>query len=383
MKIVFTGGGTGGHFYPLIAVAEELNKFIKERNINNAKLYYISPTPYDVEILKKNNLIYKKISTGKSRSYGDSHSIFDSIKNFFDYFKTFFGILKSIVVMFSIYPDVVFAKGGYGSFPVLFAARILLIPAIIHESDTVPGRVNKWAGKFAKKIAISFPQTVKYFKEEKVAHTGQPIRRSVKKPLPHGAYEYLRLEKDIPIILVLGGSQGSLIINKIILKSLISLTEKYQIIHQVGEGHIDNVKKISEDILQENPYKERYKPFGFLNDEAMEMAAGVSSFVVSRAGSTIFEIAAWQLPSIIIPITHSVNNHQFENAYAYARSGSCKVIEEKNLSPEILVSEINELIENNTEREEMINSTKEFHKDDSAEKIAKEILKISLKHEQI
>src|SRR3989344_5923626 len=137
MKIVFTGGGTGGHFYPLISVGEKDNQIIDHENILGAKLYYVSDSPYDKEMLFENGILYEEIISGKRRTYF-------SLKNFSDLFKIFFGVLNALFKMFSIYPDVVFGKGGYASFPTIFAARILRIPIVIHESDSAPGRVNKW-----------------------------------------------------------------------------------------------------------------------------------------------------------------------------------------------------------------------------------------------
>ena len=144
MKIVFTGGGTGGHFYPIIAVAQKVNQIIDKENIIGVKLYYFSDSPYDKEMLLENGFLYEEVKAGKLRTYF-------SIKNFFDIFKMFFGTINALYKIFSIYPDVVFGKGGYASFPTIFAARILHIPVLIHESDSIPGRVNKWAGHFAKK----------------------------------------------------------------------------------------------------------------------------------------------------------------------------------------------------------------------------------------
>src|SRR3989344_4662056 len=132
MKIVFTGGGTGGHFYPIIAVAQRVNQIIDHENMLGVKLYYVSDSPYDKEMLFENRLSYEEIKTGKMRTHFSLRNLF---LNFLDVFK-----------VFSIYPDVVFGKGGYSSFPTIFAARILRIPVVIHESDAAPGRVNKWAG---------------------------------------------------------------------------------------------------------------------------------------------------------------------------------------------------------------------------------------------
>ncbi len=228
MKILLTGGGSGGHFYPIIAIAEELKAITKERKLINSELYFMSDAPYNKGILFDNGIEFVKVSTGKYRRYF-------SILNFFDFFKTGWGIISGLIKVFSIYPDVIFGKGGYASFPALLAGRILGIPVVIHESDSVPGKVNLWAGKFAQKVAISYPEAATYFSKEKVAWTGNPIRKDVEIPIKEGANEFLGLENtNLPIILILGGSQGSGIINDALLNILPSLIEKYQIIHQTG-----------------------------------------------------------------------------------------------------------------------------------------------------
>ena len=161
MKILLTGGGTGGHFYPLIAVSESINKIVKEEKLLPVKLYYMSDSPHDADMLTENGIEYVNISAGKFR-------IYFSVLNFFDLFKTFFGVVGALFKIFNIYPDVIFSKGGYSSFPVLVAAKLLKIPVVIHESDSAPGRTNLWAGKFAKRIAVSYPDASKYFDEKNV-----------------------------------------------------------------------------------------------------------------------------------------------------------------------------------------------------------------------
>mgnify|MGYP001571489536 CR=1 FL=1 len=374
MKILLTGGGSGGHFYPIIAVAQEINKQIKEEKLINAEIYYMAPNPYNAGVLFENEIIYKSVSAGKIRRYF-------SILNFFDFFKTIFGVLGALIKVFNIYPDVVFGKGGYASFPTLFAARLLKIPVVIHESDTVPGKVNLWAGKFAEKIAVSYPEAGEYFKKEKVAYTGNPIRSEIVIPLKTGAHEYLKLEKNVPVIFILGGSQGSQIINDVIIDALPQLVEKYQILHQTGKNNLNLAKETANVVLDKNIKRERYKPFDYLNTLGMRMAAGAANIIISRAGSTIFEIASWGVPSIIIPITNSNGDHQRKNAFAYARSGAAIVIEESNLSANILISEINRIVNNPETQNKMIKSANDFFKPNAAAQIAKEIIDIALKHE--
>lgn len=376
MKIVFTGGGTGGHFYPIIAVAQKINKIIDEEKIVGARLYYISDSPYDKEALFENGLLYEEVNAGKMRTYF-------SIKNFFDIFKIFFGVLGAILKMFSIYPDVVFGKGGYASFPTIFAARILRIPVLIHESDSAPGRVNLWAGHFAKRVAISFQEAAEYFPKKRVAWTGQPIRTEIEYPAEtEKALEYFKLESGLPVIFILGGSQGAELINNTVLDALPRLLRNYQIIHQIGVKNFKIVSKQAEVVLMDNENKSRYLPIAFLNPLQMKNAAGASSIIISRAGSTLFEIACWGVPSILIPFTESNADHAKKNAFNYARAGACSVIEEMNMTANILCSEIERIIENKTILEQMAKNARAFHKPDAAHKIARELVDMALSHEK-
>ena len=374
MRILFTGGGTGGHFYPIISIAEELNDLAKEKKLLELELFYMSHTPYNPGILYEHGIVFKKNSAGKLRRYF-------SILNFFDVFKTGWGILVSLLSIYRLYPDVIFGKGGYASFPALLAARLLGIPTVIHESDTVPGRVNLWAGKFADKIAVSYKEAAQYFPREKVAYTGNPVRKDIASPITSGAREFLKIEENVPVVLILGGSQGSEKINGTVLEGIKNLVERYTIIHQTGKRNLAEAKATSEALLFDSPYKNRYKAFDYLNALALRMAAGVASVVVSRAGSTIFEIASWGIPAIVIPITNSNGDHQRQNAFAYARAGAANVMEEGNLTSNILASEIERLVTNKSEREKMQAAAKAFYKPDAARLVAEEILKIALEHE--
>lgn len=377
MKIVLTGGGTGGHFYPLIAVAEALHEVQKESKLVDMQIFYLADQPYNEGLLFDNGIIFKKISAGKLRRYF-------SLLNIIDVFKTAWGVLGTFFTMYSIYPDVVFSKGGYVSYPVLFAARLLRIPVIIHESDTVPGRTNQWAASFAERIAISYPEAAAHFSKhkEKVAYTGQPVRKEITVPLERGADEFLQLEPNVPVILIIGGSQGSSLINEVLLDALPRLVDEFQIIHQTGKRNIDYVRRTSEVVLRQSRHKTRYRAFEYLNDLAMRMSAGAADLVISRAGSTIFELALWGKPSIIIPIADSQGDHQRQNAFSYARAGACEVIEESNLSPNILESEIRRLTSLPDQLNKMSLSAKAFSRSDAAHTIATELVRIAVSHEQ-
>lgn len=377
MRILFTGGGTGGHFYPIISIAEELNKLAKEKRLLELELFYMSPTPYDQAVLFEHNITYKKNSAGKLRRAGG----LSFVRNFFDLFKTFWGTLSSVVQVFSLYPDVVFGKGGYASFPALLAAKILRIPVVIHESDTVPGRVNLWAGKFAQRIAVSYKEAAKHFPADRVAYTGQPVRSEIASPVKEGSHEFFQIESDVPVVLVIGGSQGAQKINETLMEGLKTLVSRYTIIHQTGTKNFEECKATADAVLFDSQHKNRYKPLGFMNPLMIRMSAGIASVVVSRAGSSIFEIASWGVPSIIIPINERVSRDQHSNAFAYARAGGCAVIEEDNLTPNILIAEIERLVTDQAVREKMSASAKAFYRPDAARLVAEEILKIALEHE--
>jgi UDP-N-acetylglucosamine--N-acetylmuramyl-(pentapeptide) pyrophosphoryl-undecaprenol N-acetylglucosamine transferase len=373
MKILLTGGESGGHFYPLIAVAQELREVAKDRKLISPNLFFYAPSPYNEKLLFDNKIYFKKVSTGKKRNY-------KSILNFFDFFKTAKGMVVGLWKVFWEYPDVIFSKGGYGSFPIVMAGRILGIPIVIHESDSTPGRVNKWASKFAARIAISYPEAAKHFPEGKTAWTGNPVRKEVEMVSKEGAKEYLKLEPDVPVLLILGGSQGAKIINEAILDALPRLVEKYQIIHQTGKDSFEEIKETAEVLIKDPQLKSRYRPFSYLDNLAMRMSAGASDLVITRAGSTLFEVALWGIPSIAIPITNSVGNHQRKNAYTYARSGASVVIEEKNLSDDILLAQLENILGNEDVYKEMAQSAKAFAKPEAARTIAEEIIDIAQSH---
>lgn len=374
MKILLTGGGTGGHFYPLIAIAERLSEIAAERKIIGLKLYYMSDTPYDKRALFENRITFVQIPAGKMRLYF-------SIKNIFDVVKTAMGAFFGLVSMFFIYPDVVISKGGYAAFPAVFAAKFLKIPVVVHESDSFPGRLNSWTAKFAKRVAVSWPEAAEYLPKEKTALSGQPIRKEILHGDPNGAYEYFKFDNELPVILILGGSQGAEMINNAVVDNLPELLKRYQIIHQTGAGK-KNEEAVSRArlLMEGNPEIRRYFATPFLNSMSYKKAAGCANLIISRAGSTIFEIASWGIPSILIPITNSNGDHQRKNAYNYARTGACKVIEENNLSQAVFLAEVDKILSSKQRMVEMSKNALGFANHEAALKIAKEAMDIAISH---
>lgn len=375
MKIVFTGGGTGGHFYPIVAVAEEIRRIAAEKRLLKPTLYYFGPEPFDEHSLFELDIIHKQSRAGKMRRYA-------SIWNYIDMVKTGWGTLTALIQLFFIYPDVVFCKGGYASFPTVLAARLLRIPVVVHESDSALGKVNQWAAKFARSVAISYPDVAKSIPHTRVAYTGNPIRNEIKRPAKEGAFEYLNLEKDVPVIFILGGSQGAQVINNVVTEALPDLLTNYQVIHQVGASNLKEIEGLAKVVLEKNPHASRYHAFGLLNALAMQMSAGSADLVVSRAGSGgIFEIAAWGLPSIIIPIPQDVSHDQSKNAFVYARSGAAVVVEQNNLTPHLLITEIDRIMNSAEEKKRMSDAATAFARPDAAKLIAEELIGIALEHE--
>ena len=359
----------------MIAVAQEINNIATERKLLKPKLYFLSNSPYNKKKLFENNIEFKKISAGKLRRNF-------SVLNFFGLFKTAWGLVKSLFIVFDIFPDIIFSNGGNVAFPVLLSAKILKIPVFIHISDSVPGRTNLWASNFAERVSLGFPDATQYLntKKDKIAYLGNPIQKELTILLEEGASEYLHLDSNIPTILILGGSSGALTINENLVDILPQLVEKYQIIHQTGKKLFKDVKERARVVLEKSEYNERYKVFPYLKTLAMRMSAGASDLIISRAGSgSISEIAFWGKPSIIIPIPKEVSGDQRKNAFAYAREGACVVVEQENLSPRLLLAEINRLMDNKEKMQELATKAQEFSIENSSRKIADELLNIVLK----
>jgi len=378
MRIVLAGGGTGGHFYPLIAVAEAIEDISMEKTLIEPELFYIGPEPFDRAALAEHDIHQYGAPAGKMRRDG-------GIANALSFIPAFFGVLASVYQLYKLYPDVIFSTGGYGAFPVLYAARILSIPVVIYDADATPGRVSLWSSKFARWIAIAhadaalkFPQKIR----SRIASVGHPIRKEIVGIAKEGGHEFLKLDPAYPTIFVMGGSQGAQRINETVIDALADLVTRYNIVHQTGSANLKEVSGIASVVLKDSPEKEHYRTYGLLNTLAIRMAAGVASLIIARAGSgTIFEIASWGIPAILIPIPLDISHDQTENAFSYARSGAAEVIEQKNLSPHILSAEIDRLMQDAELRQKMSDAAKKFAKPDAAKKIAEILIETAISHE--
>lgn len=368
MKIVFTGGGTGGHFYPLLAVAERVIDIAEEQKLLKPKLYYFSSDVISPEELYKRNIVFSKVPSGKLRNYF-------SLSNLTDPFLVIFGTLLAFAKLLKIYPDVIFSKGGYDSLPTCLAGWLLRIPIVMHESDSVPGRTNILISKVADRVAVSFKEASVYFDKNKTAWTGQPI---IKRYLPVDTW----VKQNPPIranILISGGSAGSQRINDYFLSNLEYIVSKYNVIHQAGENNLEDVKKRASVILH-NYSSDTYLPVGSID---FARVYPYIDLVISRSGSSIFEYAAWGIPCILIPLPESANNHQYSNAEIARESGFAEIILEENLSNAVLLDKISSILENSnmnsSKYSKMKQAAQDFAKLNAANIIGKELIRISLK----
>lgn len=356
-KIVFTGGGTGGHVFPLVSVIRNLKEqYPSDRNL---ELFYIAPEDSIPDFnFTQEGLDTKYILAGKLRRYVDPISIF---LNIIDIIKIPIGIIQSIVHLFIISPDIIFSKGGYGSVPVTIAAWIMRVPVVLHESDAVPGLANKIVGKFATEIFVAFQNTQGINPAKKFV-VGNPIRKGLLNGDFKQAKKRFNLVGGKPVILVLGGSQGSERINDTILAILSPMLNDFEVIHQCGRKNIEQIKNEVKAFLSDDLQK-FYHPFSFLDEKQLGDGYKIANLIVSRAGAgTIFEVLANHKPSILIPLPEAAQNHQAENAYRAARMGASIVMEEENLTPHFFLEKIKVLFSPPSELNEMAERTKRFSK---------------------
>jgi len=365
MRILLTGGGTGGHIFPLLSLIEELG-----RREENFEIKFIGPRTIFEQEFKKAGVKVERIVSAKLRRYF-------SLVNILDFFKFFISLFQALFKLYFYMPDIVFSKGGPSSLSVVLAARFYFIPIFIHESDSVPGLSNRLASKYAKKIFISFENSRKYFSKEKVFLVGNPIRKTLLLNIPsrQEAKEQLGFNKETPLILVLGGSQGAQILNQFIVANLPEILKITQIVHQTGPLNYDRCKKEANFILQKSYLKQGYKIFSFIDKENLKLSLAACDLVVSRAGSgAIFEIAAFGKPSILIPLKIAASDHQRFNALEYNEKGATFIIEEQNLKPGLFLFNLNKVLNNQELRQKMGQAAKEFSKPHAAENIVDEIL---------
>ena len=323
-KIVMTGGGTAGHVTPNIALIPKLRELGYEID------YIGSKEGIEKKLISDLGIPYYGVSTGKFRRYFDP-------KNFSDPFRVLKGCHEAKKLLKELKPNVIFSKGGFVSVPVVRAAASLKIPVIIHESDLTPGLANKLCIPVATKICCNFPETLKYLPEKKSVLTGSPIREELTMGNKDAAYKLCGFDKNRPVIMVMGGSQGASAINKVVRDALPRLLEKFNVIHICGQEKMDNM-------LLTTP---GYKQFDYVKSELKDLFA-ITDLVVSRAGANaICELLALRIPNVLIPLPLAASRgDQLLNAASFESQGYSIVLQEENLDEDSLMNALHELYEN-------------------------------------
>lgn len=324
-RIVMTGGGTAGHVTPNIALMPALQEA-------GYDIQYIgSYNGIEKGLIEAQNIPYHGIDSGKLRRYLD-------LKNLSDPFRVIHGYTQALGLMRKLKPDIVFSKGGFVSVPVVLAAKTCRVPAIIHESDITPGLANRIAIKGAKKVCCNFPETLKYLPADKAVLTGSPIRRELFSGDREKAYKLCNFpETAKPVLLIIGGSLGSVAINTAVRKVLPELLEEFHIIHLCGKGNLDH--QLTGIV--------GYAQFEYVSSELTDMLA-LADLAISRAGAnSICELLALHKPNILIPLPAAASRgDQILNAKSFANQGFSCVLEEETLTDQLLLDTVKDVYKN-------------------------------------
>lgn len=320
-KIVLTGGGSAGHVTPNIALLPSL------RNAGFEITYMGSYDGIEKKLIGDFDIPYVGISTGKFRRYLD-------VKNLTDPFRVIKGYSEARKFLKTYQPDVVFSKGGFVSVPVVRAAASLGIPCIIHESDMTPGLANKLCIPVADKVCCNFPETLKLLPQNKAVLTGSPIRAELSQGNRIAGLDFCGFSANMPVVMVIGGSLGAANVNKVVREALPKLLKDYQVVHICGKEKIDNL------LLNTQGYKQ----FEYVKNELKDLFA-MADVVISRAGANaICELLALKKPNILIPLpASSSRGDQLLNAKSFESQGFSIVLNEDDLTEDLLVDKVHEL----------------------------------------
>ena len=362
MRILLAGESLAGHLSPIIAVYDAIKNLKKEANLESLEFMLITSKSHFLwEIFEETKIPYKTIKISKQTN---------------PFMALPFGIIaffQALIHVFNFMPDIIFSKGGYVSVPVVLAGWIFRIPIIIHESDSVPSRMDKFMFRFAERVAISFNESKDFYDSPKVFFAGNPVRNFIFRKNKKEAMESFSLNEEKPVVLIMGGSEGAEEINRLVIEVLPELLKDYQIIHQCGVGNYDEVRSIVEKM---NIYNlSDYHLFPFFKKRIAD-AYAACDLITSRAGAnTVSEIMAVGKPSVLIPLASAVSDKQKMNAFHYSEAGAAVLLGEKNLKPHLFLNVINDIFKNHLKVIEMQRAAKQLANPLAARKIAEEIIK--------
>lgn len=382
MRIVLTGGGTGGHLTPLEPLVNVLRTVYLEKRKKlplglrqeKLKIYFLGVVDEETKKFYQGlGLKVVNIPAAKLRRYPSARTLSDFL------FRMPLGFCKSLYYMWSIMPDVVISKGGYGSIPVGLAAFFFRVPIVLHESDAVLGLANNLMANWAEVVTVGFAATrhnMNYHKRKTIV-TGTPVRTGLARDTQAEAKKQFGFDIDKPVLLVMGGSQGAEKINELMLEVLPKLIENIGIIHLTGKQHIEKIKKDSQELISFDDMSHNYKPFGYLSDK-MGSALMAADVVLSRAGATsLAELAHLRKAAIIIPLPSAAGDHQSANARVFEIAGAVRVISQENLGRNMILRNINDLIDSEELRETLSANIARFDHPNAARDIANITLKLA------
>ncbi len=346
VKVILSGGGTGGSVAPLLAIAQELKK-----NYDFNFLWVGTKNGPEQNMAKEAGIYFQAINSGKLRRYF-------SWENFLDIFRIFLGFLESLYLIFKYKPDLILSAGAFVSVPLAYAAWILRVPIIIHQQDVRPGLANKLMAPVARVVTVAFEKSLKDYGKRAV-WVGNPVRESLKLDISQEeARDRLGLKKDMLTCLIMGGGTGALVLNKLVLESLNEITRFCQIIHITGRGKMFNLEKYN-----------NYYAFEFLGESELALAYCSADLVISRCGmGALTELSFLAKSTILIPMPDS---HQEDNARIFAKARAAIVLDQKTLNSEEFVLNIKKILENKRLRQDLSNNISRVIKRGSSREIAK------------
>ena len=361
-NILISGGGTGGHIFPAVAIANGIRATLPDANIlfvgakGRMEMEKVPQAGYPIEGLSISGLQRKL-----------------ELKNLSFPFKLLSSLIKARKIINRFKPDVVIGTGGYASGPLLYVASKKKIPTLILEQNSYPGITNKLLGKSVSKVCVSYDGMEKYFPKEKIIVTGSPIRKEINelKVTREEGIEYFNLNRDKTTLLIIGGSQGAQKINEVIGERLNELvSDNIQLIWQTGKYSYD----IAKDYAEQSPKRNSINVVDFIS--RMDLAYAAADLIISRAGAiAIAEIVAVDKPAIFIPLPSAAEDHQTKNAMALVKGHAAILVKESEAS-EKLIPEIKELMEFESNRLVMVQNLKRFKHPDATENIVNQIMEM-------
>lgn len=326
---MLVGGGTGGHIFPLVAVAEEL----KAQGV--AFVFVGSSHSREEKVVADLGWPFLPISAGKWRRYTTVLSVFENI---IDVGRVFVGVFQAIGIIRKTKARLVFSKGSFVALPVVLAAKLTGTPVVIHESDAVMGTANKISARFARKILTNFSPSVFSFADRRFIQVGMPIRRALRQ-----AAALKAPQKSRPVLLILPGSQGATAINNYLKKTLGRLLAIGDVIHLTGEKEYAEFMALKKQLAA--PDQSRYKPYSFI-DRELPLYFQMADLMVARSSATIVaEAALFKKAAFLIPLPTAAGNHQVVNAKILEKSGAAVVREQHQLTPEIFARDVEDLLQ--------------------------------------